>query len=141
MAKQSERQIGAFYYLYLNEFNEPPEPVLLKWIKFRNDVIHKGMIPNHEKTTQYAEYIFYYIIGILKKIRSFENIIKHELQYAIDYRIPDSFRDYELMGYRFGSMSVISMIGTSRGERDFSDKNFYDQLDKLKHRERWLFNT
>lgn len=65
--KQSERQLGAFYFLYLLEFNEPPEMVKDKMTKFRNNVIHKGYIPLYEEVFEYGEYILNYIRKIISR--------------------------------------------------------------------------
>ncbi len=45
VAAQSERQTGAYYFLYLNEFGEAPAAAEQKQVEFRNNVIHKGYIP------------------------------------------------------------------------------------------------
>lgn len=66
VSSQSERQLGAFYYLYLHEINAIPENV--KYIKFRNKVVHKGEIPTSEKAFEYAEYVYNYIDNVLNKL-------------------------------------------------------------------------
>ncbi|MCY8951437.1 hypothetical protein MOE28_16710 [Bacillus atrophaeus] len=140
VSRMSERQLGAFYYLYLNEFKEPPQPIPDTRTKFRNNVTHNGEIPTYEKTIEYAEYIFNYIIRLLKKIRSIENIDHYELEYYGDYQMPTVFMEETQKGNPPTGMCVISMIGTNRGNRDFSDKNFKIQFEQLKERERWLYN-
>ncbi|MCU7712486.1 hypothetical protein OK414_14800 [Priestia sp. JV24] len=69
LSKQSERQLGAFYLLYLNEFKVSPPAIKNSWIKFRNDVIHKGHFAKEEKVIEYAKYLFEYMIGIIKTFR------------------------------------------------------------------------
>ncbi|WP_337970044.1 hypothetical protein [Virgibacillus salexigens] len=61
VSSQSERQLGAFYFLYLSKVNAVPTKINNKWDKFRNDVIHKGQIPKSEEVLEYAEYVFDYI--------------------------------------------------------------------------------
>jgi hypothetical protein len=58
IADHSERQIGAFFFLYANTLQKKPPVVDDKKISFRNKVIHKGMIPNAEETEGYAIYIY-----------------------------------------------------------------------------------
>ncbi|WJF88585.1 hypothetical protein [Bacillus subtilis] len=140
VSRMSERQLGAFYYLYLSEFKEPPEQIQGERVKFRNNVTHNGEIPTYEKTLEYAEYIFNYIIRLLKKIRSIENIDQYELQYYRDYQMPTRVKEETLKGNPPTGMGVITMIGTSYGNWDYSDKNFKDQFEQLKKRERWLYN-
>jgi hypothetical protein len=60
-AKQSERQLGAFMFLWVTEFAKLP--VLLSdkrmngnedMVKFRNRVIHEGKIPNREEAIKFG---------------------------------------------------------------------------------------
>lgn len=69
VASQSERQIGAFYFLYLNEFNKAPEKIKDNWVTFRNNVIHKGHIPKYDKVMEYAKYVFDYLKSILVQLK------------------------------------------------------------------------
>jgi hypothetical protein len=46
VSQQSERQLGAFIFLYCQAFSEEPSLPRQKYIKFRNEVMHKGKIPN-----------------------------------------------------------------------------------------------
>jgi hypothetical protein len=61
---QSERQLGAFMYLYLADTGKrPPDP---PDSTFRNSVIHKGLVPTIEEGRKYAETSFNYIMAILR---------------------------------------------------------------------------
>ncbi|UZD72425.1 hypothetical protein [Bacillus siamensis] len=136
----SERQLGAFYYLYVNEFQEPPEQISRTRVTFRNAVTHKGKIPTYDETIEYAEYVFGYMIRLLQKLRSMENISTHELQHYNDYQLPPyDCKDTSPSNIPSGKV-VLSMIGTSSGNKDYSDKDFKLQLEQLKQRERWLYN-
>lgn len=61
---QSERQYGAFVFLYAREFNKVFKLDTNK-ISFRNNVIHKGMFPNFNDTYDYAKYVYNNIYCIL----------------------------------------------------------------------------
>lgn len=71
MSRQSERQLGAFMVLYLIEFGEP---YILdeKIVKFRNSVIHKGVIPTPEKTNWFVSEIYKEIYLLYLKLESKE---------------------------------------------------------------------
>lgn len=70
VSKQSERQLGAFYFLLLSEEGlSLPEKTVENWSAFRNNVIHQGFLPSEEKVISETEKIF----GYMKKIK---NIIK-----------------------------------------------------------------
>jgi hypothetical protein len=57
MEKQSERQLGAFLYLYLQHFKKAYK-VKKEIVEFRNRVVHKGYIPTPEEVENYGENIF-----------------------------------------------------------------------------------
>lgn len=67
MAKQSERQLGAFMFARLIEghsnfiHND-------KKSSFRNDVVHKGYIPTTQETIKYGEYVLSAIYSTIKEL-------------------------------------------------------------------------
>ncbi|TWG61202.1 hypothetical protein [Bacillus subtilis] len=141
ISNSSERQLGAFYFLYLNEFKESPEPIKNEMVNFRNKVTHKGEIPSYKDTLAYAEYIFNYIIKNLRQLRTINNIDHYELQYYSDYQVNPNFHTDTLNGNPPIGNVISTMIGTSSGDMDFIDRDFTVQFQKLKSRqERWLFN-
>lgn len=64
VANQSERQLGAYFFLYLSEFGEIPKEFNKKQTEFRNKVIHKGYIPKNDEVIKYAEHVYDYIMDI-----------------------------------------------------------------------------
>lgn len=68
MARQSERQLGAFMLLYALEFGKAYKPDA-KIIEFRNSVIHKGTIPTHEEARQFAERVYTVISALCQRLR------------------------------------------------------------------------
>jgi hypothetical protein len=66
VSQQSERQLGAFYFLYLSQFKTVPPVIENKRVKFRNDVIHKGHFPKHKEVMDYGKYLYNYFIEQLK---------------------------------------------------------------------------
>ena len=66
---QSERQLGAYIILFLNKIKVIAPIPKAKWIKFRNDVIHKGIIPNEKEALEYGKMVgdlIYDVLFILK---------------------------------------------------------------------------
>lgn len=57
MTHQSERQIGAFLYLYLQNFGKTYQ-VKEFIVMFRNRIIHKGYIPTPQEVEKFAAAIF-----------------------------------------------------------------------------------
>jgi hypothetical protein len=91
--KQSERQLGAFTFLYLQEFRELPDLLTDKERGFRNEVIHNGYFPNYNEALVFGQRVLDVTFNVLSKLReTSENVItsfKHEqseikLQMIID---------------------------------------------------------
>lgn len=57
IARQSERQYGAFLALYTSFMGKSPEKQNENMVAFRNKVIHKGEFPSKEETIKYAKYV------------------------------------------------------------------------------------
>lgn len=53
-SRQSERQLGAFIFLYFKEFNSKPLILDSDEVSFRNKVIHKGYFPNKDETRNFV---------------------------------------------------------------------------------------
>lgn len=80
ISNQSERQLGAFNYLYLTCFKEIPPELSSSSRGFRNSVIHKGYIPKPEETIEYGKSIYEQISHVLTQIE-----IKFGWQSLYDY--------------------------------------------------------
>ena len=71
VSNQSERQLGAYIFLYSQTFGD--EPLLLntnKEVPFRNSVIHKGYLPSKDETIEYAKTILNIIETSLIKLKT-----------------------------------------------------------------------
>ncbi len=69
VSSQSERQLGAFIFLYLLETNREPQLLEQKMVEFRNKVIHKGYFPTNEMVLDFAENIANIIVSISREIK------------------------------------------------------------------------
>jgi len=69
VGSQSQRQLGAFYFLFLQRFHKPPIGLAQKQVEFRNKVIHKGHIPTYDRVVEYGEYALNYIRSILGELK------------------------------------------------------------------------
>lgn len=61
VSKQSERQLGAYTFLYFTHTGNKQDKFSEKMVQFRNNVIHKGYIPSYEETLKYIKYSYKYI--------------------------------------------------------------------------------
>ena len=77
VSQQSERQLGAFIFLYVMEFRDVPDDLTDKEREFRNNIIHKGKFPTYEETLKYGQRILDITYSNLSKVReSLEHIIR-----------------------------------------------------------------
>jgi hypothetical protein len=123
MAKQSERQLGAFVMLYAVEFGEAYK-LERKIPEFRNDVIHKGAIPDLEKAKRFCGDVYEVIDACHKKISGkygeyIQRLVVHEVL-AKRRNVPSN-------------MAVVVSIGTMffSGSRADRPKSFEDALDSF----------
>lgn len=70
VSSQSERQLGAFIFLFTQHFKTQPELLSNDLVKLRNKVIHKGKIPTKDEAIEYGQKILELITGYLKKLNS-----------------------------------------------------------------------
>ena len=69
VSNQSERQLGVFIFLHLLELGCKPILLNSNKIKFRNGVIHKGMIPSEAQALEYGQTILDVIRPLLKILK------------------------------------------------------------------------
>lgn len=75
--KHSERQLGAFTFLYLQEFGKFPDLLTDTERGFRNNVIHNGNFPNYEQTIDFGQRVLDITYNVLLQLReSAENTIR-----------------------------------------------------------------
>ncbi|SDB50901.1 hypothetical protein SAMN03097699_1799 [Flavobacteriaceae bacterium MAR_2010_188] len=70
LARQSERQVGAFFMIYLREFKQKPIQLSKSNIELRNKVIHKGYLPTKEDCIKFGDNVLEFIREIIKKLKS-----------------------------------------------------------------------
>lgn len=89
---QSERQLGAYCFLYLVVLKSNPEIIKNKQVEFRNKVVHKGFIPTKEEATLYGEEVFNYIRAnlILMQKKLGEHVWEYQREYFGKIRSEDT---------------------------------------------------
>lgn len=70
VASQSERQFGAFVFLWLSAYKELPITVSQKMVQLRNDVVHKGRLPDRASALAYGEDAYGVITEGVRKLRA-----------------------------------------------------------------------
>jgi hypothetical protein len=66
---QSERQIGAYVFMYSLEFKEVPRLLNSKESEFRNSVVHKGTLPEKADVLAFGKTAYEIIQGGIRKLR------------------------------------------------------------------------
>jgi hypothetical protein len=107
IAKQSERQLGAYVISYLNDFKKPPVILKDKSVNLRNQVIHQGYFPDREETIAYGDEVLGIIRSSVSKLWNSE-VHKSELIRSINDR-----GDFSNSGPGF-TYFPYAMIGTNR---------------------------
>jgi hypothetical protein len=128
VSPQSERQLGAFYFLYLINNKKAPPTIPNSAIKFRNDVIHKGYIATTNEVIKYGQILLEYIFNIMKEFRS-ENerllnmAIIHQ-QISQRAKLPNQVP--------FAISSIPSIINLrSIKDKSFGNISFQEALDSI----------
>lgn len=87
VSSQSERQLGAFIFLWAYCFDEMPALLSTKQVEFRNNVIHKGIIPTTEEVLKYGNAV----MGVVRLQRKqLEEKFSNEVSKVTSYYLPDS---------------------------------------------------
>ncbi|MEZ9788169.1 hypothetical protein AB4301_06460 [Vibrio breoganii] len=68
ISNQSERQLGAFTYLYLSSIGELPPELSSKDRGFRNKVIHKGYIPSVDEAIGFGKVVYNHIMAVISEL-------------------------------------------------------------------------
>lgn len=70
LARQSERQFGAFNMVYLIEEEKPPNVLSDTEVSFRNKVIHQGRVPTRKEAVEYGQKVVDVINEALETIKT-----------------------------------------------------------------------
>lgn len=131
VSSQSERQLGAFIFLYLRCFSESPSLLRQTQIQFRNEVIHKGKIPSREEAIKYGQEVLDTIRPILRRVKADlpTGVEKTVFQHLISSRKADESQPV-------GTMSIATIVSLNGGtEKEPTLKEAL--LEKRWWRDRW----
>ncbi|MDQ1163906.1 hypothetical protein [Flavobacterium sp. SORGH_AS_0622] len=127
MAKQSERQLGAFLALCLQE--GITNRIVSKKIEFRNDVIHKGYTPSSQEAIDYGQYVLSFIQNTLKELN--QNSSDY-LQQAINIHLTKNTNKIP-KNVRLNTASMPTIISLrSLNNEDYGNVPLIDSLNSLK---------
>ncbi|WP_435627041.1 hypothetical protein [Candidatus Ferrigenium straubiae] len=127
VASQSERQLGAFIFLWSHHFNEPPELLSNSQISFRNDVVHKGKIPTRDEATKYGDSV----LNILRpKLSALQRRFPEEVQRVTLYHLRDC-RSESDHGRTVSTMGISTIVNLASGDITHQKKVLNEYLVHL----------
>lgn len=127
MANQSERQLGAYFILRLQEGK------LTNWdekkASFRNNVVHKGYIPSSEEAIEYGQYVLSFIRSTLKELNDTKKEYLDKATFIHLSKNGEKFSDK----IRISNSSIPTII-TVRGieSEDYGKRSLRDELLSIK---------
>lgn len=110
----SERQLGAFYFMFLNILKTSPEMISNKWVSFRNKVIHQGYFPNKSETMDYGKYIMGYINDTAEKV---ECRCKESVELVVAYDLMQKAESARVEGLPLSTICPPSSVGFVNKEK------------------------
>ena len=117
--KQSERQLGAFYFLFLEEAKRAPFTKKETECRssFRNDVIHKGTIPSFEEVIKFGEGTFTHMNNIITMLK---DNYPQSVQFVVSRRMSKLIKDNDIDI----STQSVPTISLTRGDeiKSFSEE-------------------
>ena len=137
IAPQSERQFGAYIFVYLLENKNCPKTLSDKFVKFRNKVIHKGYIPSDDEVIKYAKNVGEIISSEYLKL---ENNTQDLKQYTIGIDGMEAGVFEEENGeitIQYESTVLTRMIGRDKIE----EYNFESEINKLKRERKSILSN
>jgi hypothetical protein len=70
VSRQSERQLGAFVFLYVVTFGQQAHILGDRMVQLRNDVIHRGLLPNQDQVLEFGAAAYEVIQMGMQKLRA-----------------------------------------------------------------------
>lgn len=147
ISRLSERQFGAFLFLYLIENKKPLEGLISDrkpqfdgrsrgdtptWSAFRNGVIHNGYIPSTGEVIEYGNLVYQFIYRLIGELKAncAEFIGKATFHHLARGNVVSE-------GKSVGTMSVPTLISLVRAERPA--QHLRDALPGLEKYRWWLY--
>lgn len=107
VSNMSERQLGAFIFLWANHFKETPLLLPTGLITFRNEVIHKGKIPSREEALKYGDAV----LDVLRpKIKKINETLPEQVQ-SSSFRQIMASAEKAGTSQGVGTMSINAILG------------------------------
>jgi hypothetical protein len=129
VSNQSERQLGAFIFLHLQETGSKPTLLSNSKIKFRNEVIHKGKIPSKEQAIEYGQSVLDLVRPLLKKLKEdySDAVGTATFQHLSNTRNPSD----DCLAV--STMCISTILSLSNGEPTHDERSLDEAISQLRH--------
>ena len=136
VSNQSERQLGAYIFLWGAHIKSRPMLLKNKDVSFRNAVIHKGKIPTKEEAQSYGAKVYDLIVSSLAQIRA--TPLKDSIVIVVDNHLRETRGDSGAENEVFISSSTIISLSASPDEH--YNKSLDEHLTALDKRRNMYTN-
>lgn len=113
VSNESPKQLGAFIFLWASCFNETPKLLSDDQVKYRNKVIHKGIIPTKEEALKFGNAV---IDVIRPQIQQLQNKFLNEVRRVTSYHLRDIYAEVGMDMDKVATMSTLSPISLTDKE-------------------------
>jgi hypothetical protein len=128
ITKQSERQLGAFVFLYTSELQQTPVLLKEKEVQFRNNVVHRGTIPSQQDALEYGQVILDLIRPVLQEVKQ---RYPNGLQQTVFEHLK---RSRQHSSEQSGTICIPTIISLSSGEEAWHKRSLEQAIKELR---RW----
>jgi len=127
VGSQSERQLGAFVFLWASNFNDAPDILSNPQVSFRNDVIHKGRIPTRDEAIQYGDSV----LNVLRpKMLAMLAKFPEEISKVTFYHLRDCCSDAD-NGKTVSTLGISTIVSLTSGETSHHNKSLGEHIVRL----------
>ena len=127
VSNQSERQLGAYIFLWGIQFENLPPLLKNKDVSFRNSVIHKGKIPTKNEALSYGSKVYDLIASGLAQIRA--KPLEDSITNIVFNHISETRGDTDAENVSF--MCVRTIISLSNSPDEHYNKSFEEHLTEI----------
>jgi hypothetical protein len=128
LARQSERQLGAYIAIYMRECGAVPPSMGSKSVELRNDVIHRGKIPDRSEAVAYGE-------AVLGVVRPALAVAKTKLSKGVEQITTQHVIAAHLSlqtGARVATSCMSTILSLTNSEISWSERGIEEALTGLK---------
>jgi hypothetical protein len=126
VSQQSERQLGAFIFLWAANFKASPVLLENKRVSFRNSVVHKGKIPTKKEAIEFGNAV----LNVLHpNIQALQDQFSDMVQQVVLYHLRDA--QSEDTNVSSATMGISTIVSLSWGQASHHQNGLQQYLREL----------